>query len=198
MSRVPTDAGSSRQSERELALDRRVDPVTNPGEYQELIAGLVGDRDPAEVQSELIGELRSMVREAGPHLRTRPAQHEWSILELLGHLVDAEVVSAARYRWILAQDEPQLIGYDQDRGVERINHQEADPEGLLSLLAALRRSNLDLWSRGSETERARVGIHAERGPESLDLVFRLIAGHGLFHLAQMRRTLRQITSRADV
>lgn len=196
MAPVPTDAGSSRQSE-QLALDRNVDPVTNPREYQDLIAGLVGDRDPAEVQSELIGEVGSVVREAGPHLRTRPAPNEWCILELLGHLVDAELVSAARYRWILAQDEPRLIGYDQDRWVERMNHQEADPEDLLSLLGALRRSNLDLWSRGSKAVRARVGIHAERGPESLDLVFRLIAGHGLFHVAQMRRTLRQITSSAD-
>lgn len=196
MGRVTTN-GDSSPSEQELALDREVDPVTDPGEYQALIAGLVGDRDPAEVQAELIGELRSVVREAGPHLRTRPAPHEWSILELLGHLVDAEVVSTARYRWILAQDEPQLIGYDQDRWVERMNHQEADPDDLLSLLGPLRSSNLDLWSRSSEAERARVGIHAERGPESLDLMFRLIAGHGLYHLAQMRRTLRQITSSAD-
>nr|MBA2599125.1 DinB family protein [Actinomycetota bacterium] len=194
---MTTDAGSSRQSEQELALDRQVDPVADPGEYQELIAGLVGDRDPAELQSELIGDVGSVVTEAGPHLRTRPAPHEWSILELLGHLVDAEVVSAARYRWILAHDEPPLIGYDQDLWVERMKHQEADPEGLLSLLSALRRSNLDLWSRSSEAERARVGVHAERGPESFDLVFRLIAGHGLYHLAQMRRTLRQITSSAD-
>lgn len=194
---VTTNPGMQRPSEHELALDRKVDPVSNPSEYQDLIAGLVGDRDPADVQSELIEEVRSAVREAGPHLRTRPAPHEWSVVELLGHLVDAEVVCAARYRWILAHDEPQLIGYDQDRWVERMNHQEADPEDLLSVLAALRRSNLNLWFRSSKGERARVGIHAERGSESFDLVFRLIAGHGLYHLAQMRRTLRHVTSNPD-
>ncbi len=78
---------------------------------------------------------------------------------------------------------------------ERLNHQEADPEELLSLLAALRGSNLALWSRSSQADRARIGMHAERGPESFDLVFRLVAGHGLYHLAQIRRTLAQVRSR---
>ena len=30
---------------------------------------------------------------------------EWSVLECLGHALDAEIVSSARYRWILAHDE---------------------------------------------------------------------------------------------
>jgi hypothetical protein len=34
-----------------------------------------------------------------------------------------------------------------------------------------------------------VGLHAERGPESFDLLFRMIAGHDRFHLAQARRAL---------
>jgi hypothetical protein len=32
-------------------------------------------------------------------------------------------------------------------------------------------------------------MHAERGPESVDLTFRLMAGHDRFHLAQARRAL---------
>jgi len=50
-------------------------------------------------------------------------------------------------------------------------------------------ANLAMWSRSTQRERARVGMHAERGPESYDLSFRLIAGHDRFHLAQARRTL---------
>jgi hypothetical protein len=60
---------------------------------------------------------------------------------------------------------------------------------LVSMLEALRTVNLALWRRSTEAERARVGIHAERGPESFDLTFRLIAGHDRFHLAQARRAL---------
>jgi hypothetical protein len=46
-----------------------------------------------------------------------------------------------------------------------------------------------LWARSSEEDRARVGIHAERGPESFELLFRMIAGHDRFHLAQAERAL---------
>jgi hypothetical protein len=76
--------------------------------------------------------------------------------------------------------------------VERQRHNEADPDDLLRLLAALRASNLRLWRGASDQERARLGIHAERGPESFDLTFRLGAGHGLLHLEQMRDTLAAI------
>jgi hypothetical protein len=32
-------------------------------------------------------------------------------------------------------------------------------------------------------------MHAERGPESFELLFRMLAGHDRFHMAQARRAL---------
>jgi uncharacterized damage-inducible protein DinB len=178
----------------DAALDLRIDPVTEAKAYRAALLGLLGNRDPAEVQEELPDQAQELVREAGTHLLTRPAPGEWSVQELLGHLVDAEMASSARYRWILAHDEPPLIGYDQDLWVQRLGHQDDDPEEMLSLLRALKRANLRMWARTSAAERARIGMHAERGPESLDLTFRLVAGHGLFHLGQMRRTLAEVVA----
>ena len=37
-------------------------------------------------------------------------------------------------------------------------------------------------------------MHAERGPESFDLSFRLIAGHDRFHVAQAGRALNAVSS----
>jgi hypothetical protein len=37
-------------------------------------------------------------------------------------------------------------------------------------------------------------MHAERGPESYELTFRLIAGHDRFHLAQAERALDAVRS----
>ena len=51
---------------------------------------------------------------------------------------DAEIVMAGRYRFVLAHDEPPLIGYDQDLWVDRLHHQQAGPSELLDLFAALR------------------------------------------------------------
>ena len=177
------------------ALDLDVDPIADAKAYQDMLLGVLGERDPAEVQAGLADQLQAVVEEAGDDLRKKPDPREWSALELLGHIVDAEIVLAARYRWVLAHDEPPLVGYDQDLWVERLRHQDDDPAEMLALYRALVRSHLQLWERSSEADRARVGIHAERGPESYDLSFRMLAGHGLFHLAQMRRTLARVRSR---
>ena len=165
------------------------DPVSEAAEYQRFILSLLGDDDPAEVQGGTPLALRELFREAGDGLRDRPAPTEWSVLEAAGHILDSEVVASARYRWILAHDEPRLAGYDQDLWVERLRHNEDDPGQLISLFEPLRMANLALWSRSSEAERARVGVHEERGPESFELVFRLVAGHDRNHLAQARRAL---------
>ena len=132
---------------------------------------------------------RELLREAGARVAERPEPDEWSVLECLGHATDAELVASARYRWILAHDEPPLIGYDQDLWVDRLHHGQDDPEALLETFESLRRANLALWARSSDADKARVGIHSERGPESYDLTFRMIAGHDRFHLGQARRAL---------
>jgi DinB family protein len=174
------------------ALAARVDPVAQAKEYQDMLTGLVGNRDPAEIQAEQPDQLQSLVREAGTDLRTRPERGEWSVMECAGHLVDAEIVYSGRYRWTVAHDEPPMIGYDQDLWVDRLRHQDDDPEEVLSLFRALRRANLELWRRSPAEDRSRVAMHAERGPESYELSFRLIAGHGIFHLAQGRQALEGV------
>jgi hypothetical protein len=170
------------------------DPVADPSGYVRLILGLLGEDDPAAVQAGTLSAWRHLVQDAGDQVAERPEPGEWSVLECLGHAVDAEIVSAGRYRWIIAHDEPALIGYDQDLWVERLRHGEDGPAELLALFEALRSANLSLWRRATAEERARIGVHDERGRESFDLVFRLIAGHDRFHQAQARRALEAVRS----
>jgi len=168
---------------------RTPDPVTEAAAYQDHLLGLLGDDDPAEVQAGTRAAFSSLVADAGDRIAERPEPDEWSVLECLGHAADAEIVYAGRYRWTVAHDEPPLIGYDQDLWVQRLHHGDADPGELLAVFEALRVANRTMWSRSTAQERVRVGMHAERGPESYDLSFRLIAGHDRFHLAQARRAL---------
>ena len=174
------------------AMPASPDPISDPSGYQQHLLGLLGDDDPADVQAATPAVWRTLVAEAEGHLVDPPAPGEWSVLECLGHAFDAEIVYSARYRWILAHEEPPLIGYDQDLWVERLRHSQDDPEELLSVLEALRAANIALWGRTAEVDKARVGIHSERGPESVDLSFRLIAGHDRFHLAQAERALASL------
>jgi hypothetical protein len=185
-----------RTSGAEAALDAVPDPVAAGKEYRDTLLRLLGDQDPTEVIQRLPDDVEALIREAGDHLRTRPEPGEWSVIELLGHMVDAELVVAGRLRWILANDEPPLMAYDQDLWVERLHHVDDDADELLALWRALIRSHVRLWNRTSEPDRARVGMHSERGPESFDVTYRMLAGHGLLHLAQMRRTISRVARSA--
>jgi hypothetical protein len=165
------------------------DPVYDAEAYrQSLLAALAGD-DPAEAQAATPGILRALVAEAGELVRARPEPGEWSVLECIGHITDGELVVAGRYRWILAEDEPPIVGYDQAIWVRELRHNQDDVDALLGLFEALRTANLELWSRTTSADRERVGRHSERGPESLGLTFHLAAGHDRVHLGQARRTL---------
>ena len=160
--------------------------------YQQQLIALLGDDDPAEVAGSTLSAVQSLVTDAGSDLHRRPAPGEWSVLELVGHLVDAEMVMSGRYRWTISQDQPALLGYDQDQWVARLRHNDAQPDELLAVFSALRAANLRLWRQSTAEDRDRVAMHAERGPESYGLMFRMLAGHDRFHLNQMRDTLRAL------
>lgn len=170
----------------------------NPGRaYQQQLLALVGDEDPALVQAQTPDVLRQLVADAKELVRSRPAPGEFSVAEVVGHLVDAELVSSTRYRWILAEDEPVLPGYEQDDWVRVSGYAESDPGELVEVLRVVRRANLELWRRTPPALRSRVGHHSERGPESYDLTFRLVAGHDRMHLDQARRTLESLQAEGD-
>jgi hypothetical protein len=164
------------------------DPIDAPQAYQAFLLDALGSDDPASVQAATPAALRQLVGESGTHLRTVPAPGEWSALQAVAHIADAEVVYSARYRFIVAQDEPPLPGYDQDRWVARL-HDADDVAALLDQFESLRLANIAMWRRTSPTDRARVGLHEERGPESLELSFRMIAGHDRVHVEQARAAL---------
>lgn len=165
------------------------DPIQSPKAYQEHLLGLLGDDDPAVVQAQTASTLRTLAAEAGANLFRRPEPVEWSVGECVAHVCDAELVMSSRYRFVLAHDEPALLGYDQDLWVDRLHGDADDMDAMLDLFETLRRANVALWNDTSEDRKQRVGMHAERGPESYELSFLMIAGHDRFHIAQARRSL---------
>jgi hypothetical protein len=168
------------------------DPILSPEGYRRMLLGYLGVDDPATVQAATVFRLRELVAESGRDLRTRPEPKEWSVVECIGHLTDSELVTAARVRWILAEDEPQIIGYDQDLWVDGLHRDPDDPDDLIALFDALRSANLRLLSTRPPSDLDRIGRHNERGPESYGLMIRLTAGHDRFHIAQAERALAAV------
>jgi hypothetical protein len=157
----------------------------------------LGQDDPLDVQASEVAAWRELIDRADGDLRTRPTPDEWSVLDCLAHMADSELVTSARYRWILAEDKPQLQGWDQEAWASRLHTSHDDPATLLDVFASLRQANVALWERTTPADRKRVGIHAERGPESFDLLFRIQAGHGRVHRDQAERALAAVRLQAE-
>jgi hypothetical protein len=90
---------------------------------------------------------------------------------------------------VLTADRPELQPYDQDRWAGELHYRES-PLGLaLDQLRAFRAANLHLWKQLKPEQLDRIGHHAERGPESVGHILRLMAGHDLVHRRQIERIL---------
>jgi hypothetical protein len=115
------------------------------------------------------------------------APGKWSIRDVVQHLADSELVGGFRLRMVLAHDRPRLTGYDQDLWADRLEYGSVDIGEALEQFTVLRRANARLWARLTPVDLKRIGIHGERGEESLDRMRRLYAGHDILHLRQLER-----------
>jgi hypothetical protein len=155
---------------------------------RQLLEALEG-HDPLEVATSNVLDLERIVTHAEPErFGVPPRAGEWSPLQVLQHLADAEMVRAVRLRMMLTQDRPLLIGYDQEAWVSRFGELES-PEAALARLRVLRRSNLALFASLTGAEWDRVAPHPERGDLSVRLLALMMAGHDLIHIRQMRAAL---------
>lgn len=162
-----------------------------PGEtaaYVDAVLGLLGEEDPMAVLERFLDEIRRTIAGlSDAQLRTPEAPGKWSIVEVLQHLADAELVWAVRLRMTLADRNPRLTGYDQDAWADRLRYKDASPEDALALLEVLRTANLRLLRSLTPAEWRRVAVHEERGEESIEHQARHFAGHDLVHRRQLRR-----------
>ncbi|MFN2463581.1 MAG: DinB family protein [Candidatus Dormibacteria bacterium] len=168
------------------------DTVKAAEAYRAAMFKLAGDGDPSDALLAAPSELRRLVESAGADLRRRPAVGEWSVIELVGHMLDVELVLGNRMRDILAHDGAPLAAFDQDRWVAAQRYADADPAPLLAAIEGLRPVTVALYRGASDRERAHVGQHSERGPESFETVYRLLAGHDRFHMDQISTTLATV------
>ena len=153
-----------------------------PPRYLEALGG----DDPVSAMAEAPDRLRRLVRGLTERqLATRPAPGKWSIREIVAHLADNEVVLGSRYRFVAAMDRPPLPGYDQDAFVANLGVSRTTTADLLDDFAMARALNLGLLERVGAEAWERVGIHAERGEQSLGTLVLTYAGHDRIHLAQI-------------
>ena len=156
--------------------------------YIGALLDLLGGDDPVEILRSTPPKLREILTEfPADRLRTPEAPGKWSAFTVFAHLADTELVAGFRLRMILAHDRPVLTAYDQDLWATRLHYDGSTPEENLQRFTALRNANVRLFAGATAEELARVGLHGERGEESVDRLMRLAAGHDRAHLKQLAR-----------
>lgn len=165
--------------------------------YVQSLLDVLGDRDPIEVLSGLDVSLARATAGLTPtQLRQPEKPGKWSVIEVVQHLADSELVTSYRIRMILASDTPDIQGYDQDAWAHRLRYAESSLPDALAQIRVLRGRGLELLRGLQPDEWERAGMHSERGRESIRHITKLQAAHDLVHLRQIARITSAILSEA--
>jgi hypothetical protein len=122
-------------------------------------------------------------------LQWRPAPDKWSVHEVAVHCADSETNSHMRIRYLVAEDRPVIMGYDQDRWAQAMDYHAHPMDLALQTVRAVRANTLPLLRRLTETQWAKVGTHSESGTYGAEQWLRIYAEHLEVHERQVRRIL---------
>jgi hypothetical protein len=158
--------------------------------YINRLMGYLDGQDPVKVQSATHKRLAKLIQGV-PRLRLtrRPAPSKWSVVEILAHLAEDELVGGFRMRFIVGAPGAPIQGFDQDRWAETGHYAKRDPKKSLELFRALREANITFYKSLTPAQRKLFGIHSERGKESVEKLFTLFAGHDINHMKQIEAIL---------
>jgi uncharacterized damage-inducible protein DinB len=157
-------------------------------QYTQRLLSYGEGKDPLELQQAAPGNLAALLQgKSREELTRRPAADKWSIAEIAAHLADAEIAISWRLRQILSTNEVAIQPYDQDSWASTFDYAHRDPHQSLELFRALRNSNVALLKSVPAKLWDNYGMHQERGKETIAHVVRMVAGHDVNHLEQIKR-----------
>jgi len=132
-----------------------------------------------------------------PHeaLQWRPAPGKWSVHEVVVHCADSETNAALRIRYLLAEPEPLIVGYDQDAWARLFDYHAQSLEEALAAAAAARDRTVPLLRRMTDADWAKAGQHTESGPYAAEDWLRIYAVHLEGHARQIERNVEAWTTR---
>ena len=159
-----------------------------PQQYIQRIVGYVESKDPLKVQKATPDKLAKAIKGLKKNtLSRRPAPDKWSIVEILAHLADTELVGSWRMRLVLGANGTPIQPFDQDVWATRYSAYSA--ADALRTFFALRAWNLALLTTVSAAERLSTLNHPERGVFPFTEMLESIAGHDRNHLLRLKEQL---------
>ena len=127
-------------------------------------------------------------------VRIAAAPGRWSVLQVVCHLSDFEIVYADRMKRVVAEDRPTMFGGNPDQFASALAYDQRDLEEELRVIDAIRRQVTRFLRTLDSAAFARVGVHSDDGPLTLAALLKRIAGHVPHHAEFIRQKRPNLNS----
>jgi hypothetical protein len=122
-------------------------------------------------------------------LHWRPAPGEWSAHEVVLHCADSESTAQVRLRYLLAERDPVIVGYNQEEWARALDYARRPLAPALATVVAVRANTVPLLRTLAEESWSRSGRHTEMGAYSVEGWLGLYAEHLEIHARQIEANL---------
>jgi uncharacterized damage-inducible protein DinB len=123
--------------------------------------------------------VQGMTRE---QLKAKPIAGKWSTLEVVVHIADFDPILADRMKRIIAEENPPLIGANENHFAAALAYGDRDLEEELSIVDKTRSQMVRILRTLPDSALQRIGTHSERGPRTLEQVLVGATNHITHHL----------------
>lgn len=132
-------------------------------------------------------KLRAAVDEAPEAMRKwRPEAGEFSVHEVVVHCADSETNSHGRIRYLVAEDNATILGYDPDAWARKFSYQDHPLDAAMLTVEAVRANTVPILRQMSDEDWASAGTHSESGRYTAEDWLRTYAAHLEQHVLQVR------------
>jgi len=127
----------------------------------------------------------------------RPAPDQFSVHEVVCHCADSETNAAARIRYLVAEQEPLILGYDPLTWARTFDYHSHPLTAALATVEAVRANTAPLVRRLPEEAWQKTGNHTEAGRYTAVDWLTIYAEHLEEHVRQIEQNLESWRQSAD-
>jgi hypothetical protein len=107
---------------------------------------------------------------------------KWSIQQVVIHCMDSDLIATDRTKRMIAEENPQLIGYDENRFVKNLFYEEQPADLAVQIVDLNRKQFANVLRKLPDAALERKGTHNERGPLTVGKYIQSTVEHLEHHL----------------
>ncbi|XWX04430.1 DinB family protein [Aggregatilineales bacterium SYSU G02658] len=113
----------------------------------------------------------------------------WTVLEVLGHLLEYDAIFQSRVRAMLEQSNPTFQAYDHEKLAAEHAYNAQPLHDVLAKLSVSRAEMVAFFESLSDEQLARTGVHPEYGAYTVMRSVAQVAAHDANHIEQITRIM---------